>query len=245
MTDTPAPRRVQPDQTAHIDHVAGTPPVPITVWRTPGDDQDGDPISTRLAYRLVAGYTDAGDTILDLTGSPGIASVAAAGKRTHIPAHITRAGALRRRNRAIPTPPRTDLDTIRGWFTDDPTTDSPTHAPGAAVDPGPPALVVATTANFPAGVAAAAARVLPPGGCLVIIAATPSNAPPSGDYTELIDAVQIAGFGYLQHIVAVGADIDGDQFIYYATDDEMTHAIGHARIHTDLLVFTTPGRADD
>jgi hypothetical protein len=53
--------------------------------------------------------------------------------------------------------------------------------------------------------------------------------------------------GYLQHIVAVHADIDdesGDRFTYYATDAELRaltsgeRAVAHLAVHADLLVLT-------
>jgi hypothetical protein len=51
--------------------------------------------------------------------------------------------------------------------------------------------------------------------------------------------------GYLQHIVAVRAAVDGDRFTYYATDAELQAlaargelAVAHLPVHADLLVFT-------
>jgi hypothetical protein len=52
-----------------IDVVPGTPPVPITVWRTPSDEP-GPHLGPRLAARLLAAYTRPGDTIYDTTGDP-------------------------------------------------------------------------------------------------------------------------------------------------------------------------------
>ena len=52
-----------------IDVVPGTPPVPITVWRTPSDEP-GPHLGPRLAARLLAAYTRGGDTIYDTTGDP-------------------------------------------------------------------------------------------------------------------------------------------------------------------------------
>jgi hypothetical protein len=52
-----------------IDVVPGTPPVPITVWRTPSDEP-GPHLGPRLAARLLAAYTHTGDTIYDTTGDP-------------------------------------------------------------------------------------------------------------------------------------------------------------------------------
>jgi hypothetical protein len=75
------------------------------------------------------------------------------------------------------------------------------------------------------------------------MAATPQ------DFTPLVYAASRAGLGYLQHIVAVAADSEGDMFTYHATDEELL-ALQHARaqqwfvhitVHADLLVFTPAG----
>jgi hypothetical protein len=50
----PDPTRC-PDDLADVDVVAGDPPVPITVWRTPA--ADAGVMSTRLVARLLAAYT--------------------------------------------------------------------------------------------------------------------------------------------------------------------------------------------
>ena len=52
-----------------IDVVPGTPPVPITVWRTPSYEPSPH-LGPRLAARLLAAYTRGGDTIYDTTGDP-------------------------------------------------------------------------------------------------------------------------------------------------------------------------------
>jgi hypothetical protein len=52
-----------------IDVVPGTPPVPITVWRTPSDEP-GPHLGPRLAARLLAAYTSPGDPIYDTTSDP-------------------------------------------------------------------------------------------------------------------------------------------------------------------------------
>ncbi len=102
------------------------------------------------------------------------------------------------------------------------------------------------------------------GGCLVLLVRPPALAPtaapavppsaPSAqpeDFGPLVAAARDAGLGYLQHIVAVRAGIDGEQgdrFVYYATDDELLNLardseqwqVAHLRVHADLLVFTPP-----
>jgi hypothetical protein len=69
---TNAPEQAQPchhTNSDEIDVVPGTPPVPITVWRTPSDEP-GPHLGPRLAARLLAAYTSPGDTIHDTTGDP-------------------------------------------------------------------------------------------------------------------------------------------------------------------------------
>jgi hypothetical protein len=76
------------------------------------------------------------------------------------------------------------------------------------------------------------------------------------DFGPLIDAARKMRLGYLQHIVAVRARVEGDQFTYYATDEEIAAlaaagqlalalaaatgplAAVHVHVHADLLVFT-------
>ncbi|HEY1484713.1 MAG TPA: hypothetical protein VGF84_01340, partial [Micromonosporaceae bacterium] len=88
---------------------------------------------------------------------------------------------------------------------------------------------------------AAAEAILRPGGCLIFIAVV--DRAQIGDYTALITAARRAGLRYLQHIVAVDADIDGDRLVYYATDAELAelNSGAHARIHADLIVLIAPG----
>jgi hypothetical protein len=75
------PQLPDPTRADDIDVVPGTPPVPITVWRTPtcpGDRLVGD----RLAARLLAAYTRRGDLVYDTTGQPAVREAAgAAGRR--------------------------------------------------------------------------------------------------------------------------------------------------------------------
>jgi hypothetical protein len=67
-----------------IDVVPGTPPVPITVWRTPADEP-GPHLGPRLAARLLAAYTRTGDTIYDTTGDPVLRQAATStGRHYHL-----------------------------------------------------------------------------------------------------------------------------------------------------------------
>jgi hypothetical protein len=92
----------------------------------------------------------------------------------------------------------------------------------------------------------ACGQLLRPGGCLVLVVRAPAGvtATPE-DFGPLVHSASDAGLGYLQHIVAVRADVDGDQFAYHATDEELlalAHggeqwAVAHLKVHADLLVF--------
>jgi hypothetical protein len=63
---------------ADLDLVPGDPPVPITVWRTPAATAG---MSARLAARLLAAYSRAGDVVYDATGDPEVARAATVGGR--------------------------------------------------------------------------------------------------------------------------------------------------------------------
>src|SRR5262249_29959706 len=88
---------------------------------------------------------------------------------------------------------------------------------------------------------AAAAAILPSGGCLCFIAARGSR----GEYTALTAAARAAGLVYFQHIVAVRAEAGAEQFTYHYTDTEIAaaRAGGHINIHTDLVVYAHQGGA--
>ncbi|MEU4555704.1 hypothetical protein [Micromonospora violae] len=150
------------------------------------------------------------------------------------------------------------------WFGDDLTDPDLPGADPAVVRPpddGPLdagiSLVVACWPLHEAGTTArvrlawlltACARLLRPGGCLVLVVGVPAGTHPTPeDFGPLVAAASAAGLGYLQHIVAVEADTDGDQFIYHVSDEELltlAHAnpeqwsAAHLRVHADLMVFT-------
>jgi hypothetical protein len=104
-----------------------------------------------------------------------------------------------------------------------------------------------------------ASGLLHPGGCLVLLlgAGSGQTVGPAGS-GPLVAAAADAGLGYLQHIVAVRADVDGDRFTYYASPTELaaltrhpaTHGggepgtVGHLRVHSDLIVFFRRGDTD-
>jgi hypothetical protein len=165
----------------------------------------------------------------------------------------------------------TDLDgpepaDLAAWFGDDltdpalPPADPPVTAlpPDASVA-GVTSMVVACWPLDSSGDAAnrvrlawllaACAQLLRPGGCLVLVVGTPVGRPATPeDFRPLVAAASAAGLGYLQHIVAVAADTDGDQFTYFATDEELHSlaagedgqrwAVAHLRVHADCFVFS-------
>ena len=90
-------------------------------------------------------------------------------------------------------------------------------------------------------------RVLRPGGVLAVLtASTPGPGGLRDDPGEVIVAARAAGLIYAQHIVAVHAAITGGQLAPGPPGDARPdEADGppavHARVHSDLLVFTKPG----
>ncbi|WKU03446.1 hypothetical protein [Micromonospora sp. HUAS LYJ1] len=246
-----------------IDLVAGDPPVPVTVWRTAHDPRDaGRSIGSRLAYRLVAAYTHPGEAVVDLTTDHALTDVCAAGGRRHHPGWFTEASSLivgpaTPRTRPDPAALAEDGDPvpdIGAWFGDD-LTDAP---PADPTEPGRTSLGEATSlvvASWPldpddtvnrirlAWLLTVCARLLRPGGCLVLVVTVPETAGSPEDFSPVATAAAQAGLGYLQHIVAVAADTDEDRFAYYASDEELltlTHPrwVAHLRVHADLLVFS-------
>ncbi|MGI5215126.1 hypothetical protein [Plantactinospora sp. CA-290183] len=257
-----------------IDLVAGDPPVPITVWRTArsGDDLRAS-ISHRLAHRLIAAYSRPGEAVVDLTDSHALDDVCLRGGRRHHRAWFTDARSLVV-GAATPPPRRvldgaadTDVETDEPlvWFGDDltdpdlpPAEESPTVLRDGDSLRQRTSLVVASwpldeTSDAEnqvrlAWLLTAGERLLRPGGCLVLIVGVPAGAVATPeDFTPVVQAAANTGLGYLQHIVAVSADTDGDRFTYHATDEELLalarasgaeHVLLHVKVHADLLVFT-------
>ncbi|MBM0255842.1 hypothetical protein [Micromonospora sp. 4G55] len=259
-----------------IDMVAGDPPVPVTVWRTARTAADtGRSVGTRLAYRLVAAYSRPGGAVVDLTGDHALAAVCAAGGRRHHPGWFTDASSLIIGPATPPTRPDPaalpdddgELPDMGDWFGDDLT--DPRPAPRR-----PPArhgtslqeatsLVVACWPLDPADATnrvrlawllTACARLLRPGGVLVLVVTVPAaTAGRPQDFTPVATAAASVGLGYLQHIVAVAADAEGDAFVYHVTDEELLTltqqsdqqqwAVAHLKVHADLFVFSPAAAA--
>ena len=259
------------------DLVAGDPPVPLTVWRTartPGDA--GRSIGTRLAARLIAAYSCPGEAVVDLSPDHALTQACAAGARLHHPAWFTDASSLII-GPATPVPPAgttgdtdadDDLPEMGAWFGDD-LTDPDLHPPAdtAAGRQAGGSLQQATSlvvACWPLDPNAAANRVrlawlltgcaqlLEPGGCLILVVTVPAGttAGPE-DFSGVVEAAAGVGLGYLQHLVAVTADTDGDAFVYHVTDEELLTLansmgdrwrVAHLRVHADLMVFSQTQR---
>lgn len=270
----PDPSDVDP---ALIDLVAGDPPVPITVWRTARTDTDtGRVISGRLAYRVVAAYSRPGDAVIDLTDDHAVTAACTAGQRRHHRGWFTDTASLiigpaTPADDTSETSPRDGEPTeLGGWFGDD-LTDPNLPPAGEPIEPLPDgasvqaaSLVVATWPLAAADAAnrvklawllTACARLLRRGGCLVLVVTTPGGTPTwPEDFGPVATAAAAVGLGYLQHIVAVAADTDGDAFVYHVTDEELLAlagtggqrwAVAHLRVHADLFVFSqlqTPER---
>ncbi|MGC9668462.1 hypothetical protein ACNTMW_18140 [Planosporangium sp. 12N6] len=263
--------RVDPTQT---DLVAGDPPVPLTVWRTARTPADtGRGIGARLAARLISSYSRPGEAVVDLTDNHALTHACVAGGRRHHPAWFTDASSIVIGPAATVDGSATagrlgeedDPPELSAWFGDDLTDpDLPPTGPVADLPPGgclqgATSLVVARwpldevdAANRVrlAWLLAACARLLRPGGCLILVVAVPAGvtATPQ-DFSGVVQAAAGVGLGYLQHIVAVTADSDGDAFVYHVTDEELLAlagtagqqwAVAHLRVHADLLVFSHP-----
>ncbi|MEH0825978.1 MULTISPECIES: hypothetical protein [unclassified Micromonospora] len=254
-----------------IDLVAGDPPVPVTVWRTVRTDADtGRAIGARLAYRLVAAYSRPGDAVVDLTGGHALSAACAAGRRRHHPGWFTDASSLivgpatpPARHTPAEVSDDSDLPDLHAWFGDDLTDpDLPPIGEQATPPSGGTSLQEATSlvvACWPldpadssnrirlAWLLTTCARLLRPGGCLILVVTVPITSGRPEDFTPVATAASEVGLGYLQHIVAVGADTDGDAFVYHVTDEELLSLaqqtgehwqVAHLRVHADLLVFS-------
>jgi SAM-dependent methyltransferase len=220
-----------------------------------------------------------GEAVVDLTDGHALTVACAAGGRLHHPAWFTDASSLIIGPATPIAPADTGSATTArkegddepepgGWFGDDLTDpDLPagsTTDPVADLPPGGPlqqatSLVVACwpldevdAANRVrlAWLLTACARLLRPGGCLILVVAVPPGATTGPEnFSPVARAAAGVGLGYLQHIVAVAADIsdDGDAFVYHVTDEELLTLVGanavqwqvaHLRVHADLLVFS-------
>jgi hypothetical protein len=240
-------------------------------------DDTGRSIGARLAARLIAAYSRPGEAVVDLTPDHAVTAACTTGARRHHPAWFTDAASLiiGPATPTRPQPGsgpaghdaelEDDIPELPTWFGDDLTDPDLAHS-GTPVTDLPPdtslqqatSLVVACcpldqqndAANRVrlAWLLTACSRLLHPGGCLILVVAVPAGTPTTPqDFTSVVHAAAGVGLGYLQHIVAVAADTDGDAFIYHVTDEELLSLAGgdgqqwsvaHLRVHADLMVFS-------
>src|SRR5690348_15297779 len=198
-SDVPPPAR--PSGAATIDQVAGDPPVPITVWRTPAGDCQAS-VPSRLAERLVSAYSRPGEVVIDLTDDHALTGAAAQGGRRHHPAWFTDASTLiigprtphTRDDRPAGRPARrrrgeVDPPEITAWFGDD-LTDPHLPPAGAALGAadtvhGATSLLVTCWPLHAAGarhrtrlrwLLQGGVALLRPGGCLVLVVRAVADA---------------------------------------------------------------------
>ncbi|GAA3914039.1 hypothetical protein [Actinoplanes auranticolor] len=263
-----------PDDAKQLDLITGEPPVPITVWRTArSSDDTGSSVGARLATRLIAAYSRLGEAVVDLTPDHALTAACTTGGRRHHPAWFTDAASLIIGPATPTTPPpgigrgdadlEEDVPELATWFGDD-LTDPGLSIGTSVTDPRLDSSVQQATslvvACWPldwhndaanrvrlAWLLTACARLLRADGCLILVVTVPANTTMPQDFSPVVQAAAGVGLGYLQHIVAVAADVDGDAFIYHVTDEELLSLAGgdgqrwsvaHLRVHADLMVFS-------
>ena len=206
------------------------------------------------ASALIVGSPTAPEPPVPARGDALGVSNAALGGGSSTPAGAAGGGAGARDD----GPPVLDAEPlgVAAWFGDDLTDDLPPHDNELRAAAR---LVVASWPLASGGPAAeanhvrlgwlltACAQLLRPGGCLVLVVTAAGTVSRPEDFRPLLNAARAAGLLYLQHIVAVHADTDGDQFIYHATDEEVLGLVRadpgsgdapHRRVHADVLVLS-------
>ena len=198
------------------------PGVPLSVWAglpvpacpPPGQPCAG-PVTAEAAVRITRAFTRPGDLVASI-GSPAVSEATAAAGRPGL--GLAPSGLVRLVACGDPGAGTAAL-VITGCH-------EPGCCPGPA--PGPGWLLYA-----------ACERVLRPGGVLAVLTPGPGSVT-SDRAGGIVAAARATGLVYAQHIVLVHAEIDGDRL----DPAEPTPAgpAGDTRIHSDLLVFTKPGK---
>jgi hypothetical protein len=193
--------------------VPGTPPVPITVWRTPSDEP-GPHLGPRLAARLLAAYTRPGDTIYDTTGDPVLRQTATTTGR-----HYHTSGTSRRsRGQVQPV-----ALVVTGW---------PTHPD---LDPD---LVL-----DPVLVYGGLRRRLRPGGILAVVLGTDHSNPPAdaAGLVDLAATAGLSYLQHIVvvHAAATGDRLTPPD---HQAAKLGAGGAAHLKVHRDLMIFTRNGR---
>ncbi|MCP2323665.1 hypothetical protein HDA40_002172 [Hamadaea flava] len=192
-----------------FDVTAGDPPVPLATWRTPRDPAAGP---HQVPAALAARLCAA-------YSRPGEPIVDAIGE----PAVAAAAAAYGRHHI-----PATIYDLAHLLAVAQPIT-------ALVLLRWPPANPTPATATVDR-VTSGAALLLRPGGCLAVLA-DPQAGP--ANLATIIGAATATGVRYLQHVIAIDADIIGD---HLQTDTaEVVAPARHARAHRDVLVFVRDG----
>jgi hypothetical protein len=191
---------------------------------------------------MIDAFSRPGDLVAAPDGSPAVIEAAAtAGRR---PLNRVSAGDPRTARAACPgetaLPPSAGPDVLLA-------PDSPhrgtavlavagCHGPGCCDAPGP------GSPGGPALLYAACHRVLAPGGVLAAVIASPAPAGSLADLAGPVAAARAAGLVYVQHIVLVHASIAGRRLVPGRADADAAGDPGGIRVHSDLLIFTKPGK---
>jgi hypothetical protein len=222
-----------------LDVVPGDPPVPITVWRVadegdPYSHHHTDGLTGRTAQLLVGLYTRVGDTIVSLGHDPAIAGAAGAGARRYLPVDAAHRLA--------------DLDHVAGtvqlimlpWPPAIPERTGPAPAGPATAGPGVsgPAMDVEAMVDL-----FTACRVLLAADGYTIVAVPPVTAANVHHLWQLVPAARRAGLGWVEQIVAITANIDGDRLEVPAApaDPATLRLADDLVVHIDLYVFVIRG----
>jgi hypothetical protein len=194
-----------------FDVTGGEPPVPLATWRTPRDPTAG---SHQVPAALAARMCAA-------YSRPAEPIVDAIGE----PAVEAAASAYGRLH--VPA----TVDDLAHLL--------PVEQPIAALvllrwPPAEPAGDGITVDQVIAG----ASWLLRPGGCVAVLVGQPASP---AVLAEIVGAATRIGLRYLQHVIAIDAEIIGDQL---HTDTAAVPPARHARAHRDVLVFTPPDSHD-
>jgi hypothetical protein len=240
-TTAPSPAEADPDDpypgwaiadlvaAGVVEAVPGDPPVPVSVWRATAAEAAlpvaslHRGLSPTLAARLLAIYTDPGQTVIDTTDDPAVAGAAGAGARRYLSTTL-----LEPTRRPEPHS-EVGLILLRWPLA------QPTAAPRWRQDARSPA---------PQAILRTCAALLSAEGHTVVILAPPDAGTYRDHARTLIPAARRAGLGYLQHLVVI--TIQSEQPLPTptgSTEASLPAAVAaggesaRAHEHLDLLVF--------